>query len=157
MHVFSHREFPFHYESGWMAETFFTGGQMPSVRIVLLRCMHKITVVWVLSTLLLYALKNALQDDLLLYFQRDLRLKDHWVIDGTHYHLTCEAWLAKFDSQRARAWPVLVATYGQANALKWLVNWRLFFLACSELFAYGGGKEWVVSHYLMEKPAAAVQ
>ena len=30
------------------------------------------------------------------------------------------------------------------QALKWFVYWRLFYLACSELFAYRGGNEWGV-------------
>lgn len=89
-----------------------------------------------------------------MYFQRDLRLEDHWVIDGMHYSKTLEAWLSKFDSEKARAWPILVSTYGRDQALKWLVNWRLFFIACSELFAFRGGQEWGVSHYLFSKPSA---
>lgn len=43
------------------------------------------------------------------------------------------------------------ATYGKGQGLRWLVYWRLFYLACSELFAYNGGNEWFVSHYLFTK------
>lgn len=121
VHIFSHRQFPFHYTDGWMAENFFTGGQMPS-------------------------------DDLLLYFQRDLKIVDHWVLNGNHYHKTCEAWLTKFDRNRDVALKAIEKTYGSHQKMKWLVNWRLFFLACSELFAYNHGEEWGVSHYLFEKP-----
>lgn len=45
--------------------------------------------------------------------------------------------------------------YGKGNETKWIVNWRLFFLACSELFGYADGEEWMVSHYLFTKPAIA--
>lgn len=44
-------------------------------------------------------------------------------------------------------------TYGMDSALKWWVYWRLFYLACSELFNYAHGNEWGVGHYLFAKRA----
>ncbi len=49
--------------------------------------------------------------------------------------------------------PLFEATYGKEQALKWFVYWRLFYLACSELFAYRGGEEWGVGHYRFTKKA----
>ena len=91
-------------------------------------------------------------DDLLHYFQRDLRLVDHWQVDGRHYQLTSEAWLANMDAHRSSLMPVMVQAYGSEQALRWWVYWRVFFMSCAELFGYRGGREWIVSHYLFEKP-----
>jgi cyclopropane-fatty-acyl-phospholipid synthase len=90
-------------------------------------------------------------DDLLLYFQRDVQLLDHWQVPGWHYQLTSEAWLANMDRHRAELMPVLSRTYGAPHALRWWVYWRVFFMACAELWGYAGGREWLVSHYLFEK------
>ena len=92
-------------------------------------------------------------DDLLLYFQRDLRIESHWQVDGTHYQRTAEDWLANMDRQRAALMPILAATYGADQARKWWVYWRVFFMSCAELFGYRGGSEWFVSHYLFRRPA----
>mmetsp|Transcript_1365 Transcript_1365/g.1429 ORF Transcript_1365/g.1429 Transcript_1365/m.1429 type:complete len:354 (-) Transcript_1365:45-1106(-) len=116
-HVFVSKCPPQHFSSGWMAETFFTGGTMMS-------------------------------DNLLLYFQKDLQLEERWHVNGTHYQRTLEAWLEKMDQQRERAIKLLGETYGVENALKWYVNWRLFYIACAEFFGYSKGNEWYVSHYL---------
>ena len=47
---------------------------------------------------------------------------------------------------------VLEGTYGPRSASLWLQRWRLFFLACSELFGFRDGAEWGVSHYRLRRP-----
>ncbi len=91
-------------------------------------------------------------DHLLLYFQNDLRLANHWRVSGTHYQKTAEAWLANMDRERERVMPVLAATYGDGEARRWWVYWRVFFMSCAELFGYRSGQEWLVSHYLFRRP-----
>jgi cyclopropane-fatty-acyl-phospholipid synthase len=92
-------------------------------------------------------------DELALRFQEKLRLLKRWRWDGQHYEKTANAWLANVDTRRADVLPVLAATYGEAKAAQWLQRWRIFFMACAELFGYRDGQEWWVSHYLFERPS----
>ena len=89
--------------------------------------------------------------DLLLEFQRDLALVDRWAVGGEHYARTSEAWIERFDENRDAIRAVLAETYGETDADLWVAYWRIFFLACAELWGYRGGREWQVSHYLFER------
>ena len=91
-------------------------------------------------------------DHLLYYFQDDLRIRQHWAVDGRHYQLTSEAWLNNMDNSRQQLMPLLVDTYGAEQATRWWVYWRVFFMSCAELWGYDSGRQWRVSHYLFEKP-----
>uniref|UniRef100_A0A061R6F4 Cyclopropane-fatty-acyl-phospholipid synthase n=2 Tax=Tetraselmis sp. GSL018 TaxID=582737 RepID=A0A061R6F4_9CHLO len=89
--------------------------------------------------------------DLLLYFQEHLACEGVWYINGSHYSKTLEAWLERQDRNRGNIMPIFQETYGAGEARKWWVYWRLFYLACSELFNYSGGNEWGVGHYVFRK------
>jgi cyclopropane-fatty-acyl-phospholipid synthase len=127
VHIFTNRHYAYHFQnseaaSDWMASNFFTGGTMPS-------------------------------DDLLLRFQDDLRIQRHWRVNGVHYSRTLEAWLELQDQKERDIMPVFEKTYGSPEAARlWIQRWRMFYMACSELFRYQGGSEWMVSHYLFRKP-----
>jgi len=95
-------------------------------------------------------------DELALRFQDQLRFLARWRWDGTHYERTANAWLANVDQQRPAVLEVLQETYGDA-APQWLQRWRVFFMACAELFGFRGGQEWWVSHYLFERSAEEMQ
>jgi cyclopropane-fatty-acyl-phospholipid synthase len=96
-------------------------------------------------------------DDLLLHFQRDLRLVDHWRVSGTHYARTLRAWLAKLDGDQATVRRIMAQVYGEKDATRWLVNWRLFFLICAAAWGVREGNEYIVSHYLFERPASSAE
>lgn len=79
-------------------------------------------------------------DDLLLEFQHDLELVERWRVDGLEYTRTAEAWLERLAASKEE----IRRRWGRA----YYARWRVFFLACAELFAYRGGSEWYVAHYL---------
>ncbi|MBS0388941.1 MAG: class I SAM-dependent methyltransferase [Proteobacteria bacterium] len=85
--------------------------------------------------------------------QDHLSLRQQWRWDGTHYQRTARAWLDNLDRQRERALEILSATYGAAGAELWLQRWRMFFMACEELFGHRAGQEWWVTHSLFERSA----
>ena len=123
-HIFAHEKYAYLFNQGpgdWMGRHFFSGGMMPS-------------------------------DDLMLYFQDQLSLRAHWRINGLQYSRTLEAWLKRLDKNRGTALKVLGDTFqpdtGDPPEVL-LQRWRIFLMACSELFAWNRGNSWFVSHYLL--------
>ena len=90
-------------------------------------------------------------DDLPLQFQDNLKLAQRWRWDGTHYEKTANAWLQNMDANKDAITPILVQTYGAKDAQMWRNRWRIFYMACAELFGYNNGQEWWVTHYLFDK------
>ena len=121
VHVFCHKELAYAFNVGeprdWMARHFFTGGLMPS-------------------------------EDLLGNFQDDLRLESTWQVNGMHYGFTCESWLKKLDQNIDQVRKVMQSAVGSRRAAAIQIQrWRMFFMACAELFSYDAGKQWYVAHY----------
>jgi cyclopropane-fatty-acyl-phospholipid synthase len=120
VHVFSHRTLPYLFQNTWAAERFFTAGLMPS-------------------------------HDLLPRFQEHLVLADRWVESGDHYAKTLRAWLAQLDARADEALELLMADGRSRREARTLLGcWRLFLLSTDEIWSYGGGNHWLVSHYLLE-------
>jgi cyclopropane-fatty-acyl-phospholipid synthase len=92
--------------------------------------------------------------DLFAQFPADLSIQRQWQIDGRHYARTCEDWLANLDRHRQELLQVLAGSGARDKPDIVLQRWRMFFMACAELFAYRGGSEWLVSHYLFQQAGA---
>lgn len=86
--------------------------------------------------------------DLFSHFQRDMRIQQQWEISGLHYWRTCEAWLANLDRNHNELLGIFKKQASRPKASVVLQRWRMFMMACAELFRYHDGKEWFVSHYL---------
>jgi cyclopropane-fatty-acyl-phospholipid synthase len=125
VHIFTHRRYAYHYEDKGPSD-------------------------WM--TRYFFAGGQMPSDDLLLYFQDDVRIEQHWCVSGTHYQKTAEAWLANMDANRAEILPLFEQTYGVGNTKRWWTYWRVFYLACAELWGYRHGNEWHVSHYRFRRP-----
>jgi cyclopropane-fatty-acyl-phospholipid synthase len=130
VHTFCHREFAYPYEAqsddDWMARFFFTGGIMPSMKLI-----HR--------------------------FDRNLEVAQQWEVGGLHYARTCRAWLENLDRRRSELVPAFEQTYGEGNSAMWIGRWRLFFMACEELFRFDGGREWFVVHSLLRPRSGEAQ
>ncbi|UGB39756.1 cyclopropane-fatty-acyl-phospholipid synthase family protein [Frateuria soli] len=90
--------------------------------------------------------------DTLLWFQRDLAIEQRWLVDGRHYQRTANHWLARQDAAREAVLAELALAYGPQARL-WFHRWRMFWMACAELFGYAGGREWLVAHYRFARGA----
>ena len=85
-----------------------------------------------------------------LHFQQHLSLEKQWQWSGKQYQHTANAWLNNMDQHQAELAPIFAVTYGE-DADIWWQRWRIFFMACAELFGYGQGREWVIGHFLFQK------
>ncbi|HMO49794.1 MAG TPA: cyclopropane-fatty-acyl-phospholipid synthase family protein [Kiritimatiellia bacterium] len=86
------------------------------------------------------------------HFTEDLAVEQRWEVNGQHYEKTLNTWLIRMDTARAELTPLFRETYGK-EWKTWWQYWRIFYMACAELFGYRHGKEWYVGHYLL-KPVA---
>lgn len=89
--------------------------------------------------------------DLFRNYDRNLEIEQDWQLSGIHYQKTLDAWLHKMEAAKPKVLEIFKETYGTDQAKVWFHRWRMFFMACSELFGYKDGKEWGVSHYVFKK------
>lgn len=93
--------------------------------------------------------------DLFDHFDEDLRVDTRWQVDGRHYARTARAWLERLDAQSDQAAAILAPGDQRLGRLR-VQRWRMFFMACEELFGYRQGREWFVGHYQLTPVGQAV-
>ncbi|MGI9429691.1 MAG: SAM-dependent methyltransferase [Bythopirellula sp.] len=87
--------------------------------------------------------------DLLQRLDLPLQVEQQWQVNGQHYAKTCRAWLMNLDRSSRKLEAMFAEQLGGADARRQLARWRMFVMACAELFAFADGNEWFVSHTLL--------
>ncbi|MES2628335.1 MAG: cyclopropane-fatty-acyl-phospholipid synthase family protein [Bacteroidota bacterium] len=87
-------------------------------------------------------------------FNDHIKIDRHWVVNGQHYERTANHWLENMDAHKKELMPLFEQTYGKDKANLWWAYWRIFYMACAELWGYNGGNEWMVCHYQFSKVSA---
>jgi len=88
-------------------------------------------------------------DSLFTWYQDDLALERHWRVSGRHYAHTARWWLRNLDHHRSEALALFAQKLSPVEARRVVQRWRMFFMACEELFAFDEGEEWFVVHSLL--------
>ncbi|OSD06740.1 S-adenosyl-L-methionine-dependent methyltransferase [Trametes coccinea BRFM310] len=129
VHIFCHKTTPYHFEEGdgWMAQTFFSGGTMPS------------------HDLLLY-----FQDDLThirseyISGKHYARTSEDWL---RRQDANAKQGLAELEKD------AVAKGLDKNEGRKAFYRFRVFYIAVAEFFALNNGQEWGVGHYLFKRKA----
>ena len=81
----------------------------------------------------------------------NLEYQKSWMLSGDHYEKTSNAWLNKMDQNKRKILSLFERSNSSTIAKRKFHFWRLFYIACAEIFGYDNGNEWVVSHHLFKK------
>ena len=124
IHHFCHKNFTYTFDpkNSWMAKHFFDSGKMLNKDY----------------------LKNIAP--------KSFSHQESWEVNGMHYAKTCDLWEKNLTQNYNKVFKTFKNHYGgNIQAIKWVLYWQLFFLACKELFNYNNGTEWFVVHHLFKK------
>ena len=83
----------------------------------------------------------------------NLEYQKSWMLSGDHYEKTSNAWLNNMDQNKRKILSLFERSNSSTIAKRKFHFWRLFYIACAEIFGYEDGNEWVVSHHLFKKSA----
>jgi cyclopropane-fatty-acyl-phospholipid synthase len=153
VHIFTHKKYAYHFEQGsWMSDNFFTGGTMPSDDLLLYFAQdfcveHHWRVAGThyeqTSNAWLHNLDVAWKSGALQPVLQQAYGGGGGAASGSNSSSTSNANNNNDSSDQEKK-----LNQQKKVAREWYVNWRLFFLACAELWGYDNGQEWIISHYL---------
>ena len=92
-------------------------------------------------------------EDLLMFFKSNLQVENRWRVHGTHYAKTCYDWLHNLYHNKQEIMQIFATHYDNPKLM--YQYWDLFIRACAQLFAFNGGNEWFVTHYLFKKSSCS--
>ncbi|NNJ71111.1 MAG: class I SAM-dependent methyltransferase [Kiritimatiellales bacterium] len=90
-------------------------------------------------------------ESLMTLTNNDMVVERHWRVNGRHYAKTLRAWLDRIDENAKESIAILERDHKSEEARIQFGRWRIFFMACEELFGFREGEEWYVAHYLLKK------
>lgn len=96
-------------------------------------------------------------EDLFSHFGEHLTIERQWRVSGLNYWRTCEEWLKNADRNRVEILARFQQDLSPGQAKVHFQRWRIFFMACAELFRYRDGEEWFVAHYLFQPTSHATR
>ncbi len=122
VHVFCHRDTPYFFESRSKTD-------------------------WMASEFFSGGLMPSI--DLIDWFDEDMTVDCRWTWSGNHYARTAEAWLENLD-QKKKECELSLDGISKLSSRRAFQRWRIFFMACAELFAMNEGQEWMVVHHRLK-------
>ncbi|GAA95204.1 uncharacterized protein L969DRAFT_92068 [Mixia osmundae IAM 14324] len=128
-HIFCHKSQPYDFEEGdgWMAQTFFSGGTMPSL------------------DLFAYFQKDlTLQRSWWINGTHYAKTLEAWLVKQ-------DSGRARWLGGQGRMLDGKASEKREKEAAVTFYRFRLFFLACAEFFGLNQGEEWGVGHYVWRK------
>ncbi|OVA08445.1 Mycolic acid cyclopropane synthase [Macleaya cordata] len=88
----------------------------------------------------------------LLYFQDDVSVVDHWVLNGTHMARSQDEWRKKLEKNIEAAREILESSLGSKEAVNQVITHiRTFCIGGYEQFSFNNGEEWMVNQMLFKK------
>lgn len=89
--------------------------------------------------------------DLYEHVRGPLELQRQWQVSGRHSARSWNGWLTNLDINREEVIQAFEADLPPIDARRQFQRWRMFAMACEELFAYGDGSEWFINQALLAK------